>query len=1434
MDSIRSSSPPGMYICMADKIYNRSSFNRPPRIQNNLRPVEIDVPAPPIKPDDVARNLLMALLPMSSFLVMGLFYALIFSGGSGGLGWLYAIPMLFIALFTFVVSYVTFGEQKYEQRQKWIKQIRDYHRLLDKKETRLLAARELQENLLSSKFESPRSLLQRAKDGAITIWERRKEDQDFLAFRLGVGETFSVINIKPPDPDLDSPDIRRAFNIYVEYKKIPNAPVVINLQDVGSVALVGPRSLTTALARSLIAQISVLNSPDDLHLYLFSSVIYYQTWMWMRWLPHTSLDHLGGRPSFMAFTKERSQELLASLSKLLDNARQAGEQTKQTEFKLSHSAILLFDNEVDVRSESIFWDFVKLGKSRGIYSVFICDKLEDAPSDCGGVIQLQGDPSASTKFTFSAVGADALKSQGKPDRLTLIEMDNLSHRLLPIIVRSVGRNSQIPTRVNFMQMHEGFMQMHKEYKDHKVNTIEDLRILELWMRTPGEDGLLPFKVPVGSATYKDPLMVNLSENNDGPHGLIAGTTGAGKSELLQTLVSSLALNHHPYFLNFMFVDFKGASTFGVFEKLPHTVGLISNLDKSSAGRALEALNTENLRRQKVLRDLELKEITDYHKRLMAGNKILDPTVDPLPHLFVIVDEFAQMASEMPEFLDRLNEIARVGRSLGIHLVLATQRPANVVKDEMRANLNFRICLRVQTIDDSRDMLRRPDAAYLPHDLPGRAYFQLGDAGALSQFQVAYVGAEYKPLSVETQKFDLYRVEYEEQTLIEDGYQVTRQKSEDVTTIARALVETMDGLYSSTPYKKMLPLLLPPLSTDTKVQDICANAGNKANGDTLNWKKYWTLDFSDKWNLKDKPENQMKRWDFQAPVGILDSLATHSQPPYYLNFLEKGGHVMAVGGAQSGKTCFLQALCYSLAVHYSPEQVNIYALGFSGKDLDVLEGLPHVGSVIDGNDFEKLGRLLRFLQNEMDRRKTIFSERGTKDVETYNKTNPPKMMPYICVLIDDFGSLKGLDYDDELEIVEKLLKLRMYGLYFIITGSQFSDIPSRMTNLIQHRIAFDLIDHSEYLMILGRLETLDFGTLPSGRCFVNIENPPMRCQIGLPPKQDEWDGIKREMKAAWRGEKPKPIRNLPSNMPLSEMLSKECETETICSVLGMDGDDLSSYWFDWKKTPHLLIGGAPQSGRTSLLQTVALSLADTYSPDEINFVLIDGSNSLECLYNLPHVIAVVSEEEGFVENIANLQTELEYRRENNEDLPNLPHIYVVIDDYDLLCDAFIGEGILSKLGKHVRRDSRLNFHFLISTLPENVARSTDMLMKQFKLSKNGVSLGNIDLYEDMGGKPTQAMRNEEFTEGRGYVFDRSIAKLVQFAYPDNKSFEIVFSRWLGSAKAGWKRQASPETIEEVRNNSEPVIRLDPQGSISPSHSYIDQDASLVRYNKQQGR
>ncbi|MCC6500909.1 MAG: hypothetical protein IT313_11645, partial [Anaerolineales bacterium] len=372
---------------MVDKIQN-NPFNRPPRIQDKFKPEEIDIPVPSLKPEETARNVLLMLLPMGSFLVMGLFYALTFSVGSAGRGWLYAIPMLGMALFTFVASFMTYGEQKHEQKQRWIKQQRDYHRLLDKKESRLIAGQSLQHSLLTHRFPSPSRLMLRVKNLQVDLWERRVEDADFLTFRLGEGNVPSAIPIKRPDPDNSSADIRRAYRIYAKYRTIPNAPVTIDLRELGSIALVGNRDNILPMSRAMLVQLATLNSPDDVSLYVFSSQSQYRTWKWLRWLPHTSEENVGGHPTFLAFTRRTNKQLITEISKNLDAMRQSRKEQEVVSSQLSAPAIVaLFDDEIDVRDEQVFHEILKNGHALGIFSILICERLEDVPSNCRAIIE---------------------------------------------------------------------------------------------------------------------------------------------------------------------------------------------------------------------------------------------------------------------------------------------------------------------------------------------------------------------------------------------------------------------------------------------------------------------------------------------------------------------------------------------------------------------------------------------------------------------------------------------------------------------------------------------------------------------------------------------------------------------------------------------------------------------------------------------------------------------------------------------------------------------------------------------------------------------------------------------------------------------------------------------------------------------------------------
>lgn len=1428
---------------MVEQIKN-NPFNRPPRIQDAFRPVEIDVPAPPAPPDEPARNLLLMILPMGSFMVMGLFYALAFRGGTGTSGWLYALPMIAMSIFTFISAFVMFGEQKHQQKQKTIKQLRDYHRTLDKKEARLIAGRNLQTELLYERFPSPEEIIRRVKKLEVSLWQRRKEDPDFLAFRLGLGETSSQVKIKNPDPDIISEQIRRAFGIYTKYRHLPETPVSIDLAALSSVAIVGRRNSTVPFVRALLTQVAALNSPDNVHVYLFSSERYYRIWQWLRWLPHTSASHVGGQPNFLAFKRDDNKNLLAQISKEIDDILQTSED-KTNPVQPATAYLMIFDDEYGVRDEPFFDQIMKRGKDHNAYSIILCENLEDVPSDCQSVIEL-----GRNNFEFSKVGSDGIKLSGIFDKVEFVEADNLAHRLTPISIRSLGQDARIPTKVNLLQVYQ-------------VNAIDSLGIDEKWRRIPEKDGLLPFSIPLGSETYSSPMVIHLAENKDGPHGLIAGTTGSGKSELLQMLVSTLAVEHHPYLVNFLLVDFKGASTFGVFEDLPHTVGLVSNLDKLSALRALEAIKAENTRRQIFLRENGVEDISEYHEKLYRLG-MLTRDWEPLPHLFIIVDEFAQMAQDMPTFLPELVATVRVGRSLGLHLILATQRPAGVVNDEMRANLNFRISLRVQTIDDSRDMLRRPDAAFLPSNLPGRAYFQLGDGGVPRQFQVARAGVPYEDLSEQAviDANQVFIIEYEKKTPVIDDKSRTvdvekddGKKQDDKPSIAKTLSEYMKERYAQSGYREMPPILLPPLpmpgnpEKELKVSALLEKADETSLASS-------DMKFT-RWDVEKNTWTSHRGYrDFKVPIGIIDSLATRSQPAQWIDFLNFGGHVMVVGGPQSGKTYFLQTLAYNIARGYDPSEVSMYVLSFAGREMEIVQELPHVGSVIQGNETEKLNRLLRYIRHQViEIRKHDFSRQRAKDLQEYNLSVPPEnRYPFICVMIDNFGELRNPEYDDQLTEIEKLIQVgRIYGVHFVITALQGNDIPYKISNLIQQRLAFNMADRNEYILLVGRPESLDFDALPKGRAFIS-GSPPMQCQIACPPSKSEWDLLKTSMTLTWNelnGARPHEIKELETRVFLSDLWEKSDSIgdKDLTGIVGIDGDSLEPFALNWKlQGPHFLLGGPSQSGRTAVLHAAVLSLTDRYSPDELWVVLMDGANgSLRFLKSLPHVIDWVTEEDGLARNIACLQAELTARRERStraqeqhRNLPQFPEIIFVIDDYDLTCEALdINDIILTKLGKHLRQDSDLGFHVIISVLSDNLQGAGDPLIKQLRLARAGISLSNVDTLEYLGGRSTHAMRQEELNEGRGYLVTRTGSRLIQFGLPDNKQgdlsiYERVAIKWKKFSRSKWATPATSEQIEQVRQDSAPAPRQKPASSVSGGKNLIDMDEALKRYIEQQRR
>lgn len=1383
---------------MPERIQTPNPYNRPPRAQITFRPIELEIPAPPVKPEEGVRNFLLSLLPVSSMLVMAVMYGLIYglrSNGAGGAGWIFALPMMLMGLVTVVSSLVLQGEQRHQQKMNAIRHLRDYHRALDKKEARLVAAQQLEINVLNSHYPELNETIHKVQTMQLDLWERRKEDTDFLHLRIGRGDIRSAMIIKPPDPDTVPNDLRRPFNIYTTYRQLQNAPVILPLSSFGSLGIVGKRRDSLQLANALLAQIATYHSPDDVAIYVFGSKNSYKELHWLRWLPHCSGEHIGGNPTRLAFSPEAKQRLMNDLVHSLDSNPEEGDVPREPDLY----RLVLVDRDANMQEDPGLASIIKNSILLRTSVIVLSDILENLPSDCHSVIQLN----SAKKFAFWKTGADSDRIEGWAETMDYQTADNLSHKLIPVAARSIGAFARIPSRVNLLQTYD-------------VQQIEGFRIRERWGQVPDKDGLLPFPVLVGNETRMNPLALHLAENRDGPHGLVAGTTGSGKSELLQTLVTAMAVEHHPYYLNFLLIDFKGGSAFQEFADLPHTVGMISNLDKASALRALEAIKAENIRRQAFLNAKGFKDILRYHERV-STLKVIPPDWEPLPHLFIIVDEFAQLAKEMPTFMPELMSLLRVGRALGLHLILATQRPAGVVTDDMRSNLNFRICLRVQNTEDSKDILRRPDAGLLPKDIPGRAFFQVGDGGTAHQFQTARVAVDYLALTKEQDSKDpiLYLLDDEEEIPLQVWDEKANQgDEEEINTqhyISNTLISEMKRLYEEMKAERHLRsmdmILLPPLSESLPFSDILQYLPGGWDGKT------WV--------------SSEERSSLRAVVGILDDLANRNQPPFWVDFQTRG-NLLVLGSPSTGKTTLLRTLICSLACQYTPSDLNIFVLSFAGKALGILKGFPQVGDVIVGGETEKLQRLLRHLNNELEVRKNLMGIKGVDSLAEFNRlVDAEDRLPSVVVMIDNFGELRDPDYMSELDEIVKLIENgRNAGIYLVCTFLQFGDIPHKVLNLVEQRIALNLTDKGDYSSFVGRPSSLAFDTMPAGRGFRN-GTPPMQFQIATTMVDEKNHGedqskpisitdLMEQMQNEWKPRRIAPeILTLPQRINLSTLFPQPKiihNTYSAPLILGRDGDTLGTFHIDWDKCPpHLLVGGPSQSGRTSVLQSIVLSITNTHTPDEAVIVLVDGTQtSLRRLKRLKHVIDWVTEEESLDLHLRHLIEELKKRREikrqlGDDESAQLPQrltrrIFFIIDDYDLTKEVLtIKDNLITTLSKHIRRDYDLNFHFILSCNAQSLARDLDPLVKQIKLLRGGISLVNHEAMENLGFKVTSAMRKQEFTEGRGYFISRNRVQLVQFAYPDDESLKNSLERWEDGPKAAWPDDLVLADQENLEND-----------------------------------
>lgn len=1292
-------------------------FHRSPRMIQELPKGEVNIPAPPQAPTPPSLSLFTIILPVVATLLG--FGVMIYYSKSNSMMYLgFSLPMMAAS---YIVAFYNYYTTKKNYREAMSKRENTYLSALQSLREQLEAFQQRQRDVLTQAHPPISGCLERVKRQARSLWERVPKDPDFLSLRLGLGRLPLTVSIKVPTPyTATEPDPLQnsAEELCKQACQVKNVPICLPLKVVGIAGLVGSRAAVLNLTRVLALQITTNHAPDEVKLVAIFPENEAAEWQWLRWLPHTWSEDRQIR--YLAQTKAEAHELLNHLYERMNYRKlQQGDS-----LPLPHYIFLLGNADL-LEKEALLPLLLTDGPSIGAYTLVTASSLKVLPKECQAIVEV-GEQRAKLIQTTPSLAEYPCKA----DQVSSHLAEQFARKLATLKLQSLGHSTEIPKKLPLLDLLD-------------IKRVEELDLARRWATSE------PYKTlaaPIGVRSGGEKLWFNLHERGHGPHGLVAGTTGSGKSELLQTMIAAQAVYYHPHELAFVLVDYKGGGMSNAFAELPHLIGTITNLQGNLAMRALAALKGELLRRQALLSQVHVNHVDDYQRLHRKGQ-----APEPLPHLVIIVDEFAELKTELPEFMRELVSAVRVGRSLGIHLILATQKPAGVVDEQIWSNTRFRLCLRVERPEDSREVLKRPDAANLAD--PGRAFFQMGNDEIFELFQAALSTAPYDPE-------DTHAPDPNEIFVVTlDGKRHSLSKRPKVKRKAKlnqlqALVTYLQHSAAQQGLQRLKGPWLPPLPERLFLSEV--------RGGPQGWAgQHW------------QPGN---RW-LEPILGMKDHPAQQAQDPLTVN-LGKEGHLAVYGAPGSGKTTLLQTLVLSLALDHSPEDVHIYIMDFGGRMLSIFEALPHVGGVVLADQAEKVQRLLKFLLQELEKRKELFAEVGVSTLLAFRSADP-RNLPALVLLLDNYPGFINT-YPDAEDMLAKIAREGgNLGVHIILTATSYSAVRLKTGGNISMAVALQLTDRSEYHVAVGRTQGLEPAPFP-GRGLIK-GTPPLEFHTALPsPGETEVErtqALKQGMASlsqGWQGSRAKAIPALPEVLPLAELLGQHCpkvaNQGTFSVPLGLDVEELEPVYLDLQEGPFFLIAGSVESGKTSLLQTWALALAETYAPEQLQLYLVDFYRTLSPLDRLPQVQAYVRENEQLSDMVDRLAEQLNERRlaleeARNKDpllndrtfLSQFPALVIVMDDCDSVHKQNEYGAVKDKLEQMVRRERGMGVYILAAGNNSNLDKVYDGWLKSMRELKTGFLLGS--------GEYSQSLLNirlslEEsgrtWPPGRGYYGRRGRA------------------------------------------------------------------------------
>jgi S-DNA-T family DNA segregation ATPase FtsK/SpoIIIE len=1269
---------------------------------------------------------------MMGFMPMGLgaaFMVLLFSTAKGSTETYLISGMMGTSMITMGATQLTRAGGNRNRRTR--AERRDYLRYLAQLRKQAVEAGDQQRTAMLWDNPDPRELWPVV--GGPRLWERRAGHEDFGRVRIGLGSRRAALEFIPPatkpvedlEP-LSAVSLRRFIRAY---QNVSDLPVTLATRNFTSIELAGEAGPALGLVRAMIAQLVTFHSPDELRIAVLAGEAQWPEWEWVKWLPHNAHPREEDEAGPLRLIACNYDDLLTLLGPTFDERpdHEAAAVPGVTE-----PLVVIVAHAVAIPTGSRL-------AGVGMRNVVLLD-VTGAMTGGPKVLRLT---TTGSKVEYPVGDGTA---SATIDVLSVAGATNLARQIAPMRTGGTLDLSDKPLETDF-----------------ELTALLGIRnprgfdVGAKWRPRAVQSARL--QVPIGVTEDGEVVELDLKESAQGgmgPHGLLIGATGSGKSELLRTLIIGLAATHSSEVLNFVLTDFKGGATFLNMDRLPHTSAVITNLagELELVDRMQDALNGEVIRRQELLRESGYASLFDYEKARAGGANLT-----PLPVLLVVVDEFSELLASKPEFIELFVTIGRVGRSLGMHLLLASQRLDEGRIHRVEGHLSYRIALRTFSSMESRSVIGSAAAYELPAK-PGNGYLKM-DTVNLVRFKAAFVsgpcpetpvgdGSAGQLATGDVTVFGLDQgIPSRQEAVVPEEAPTPEAEAPGEET--DSLLEVLIDRLAAEPAPPARQVWLPPLDDSPSLDHLLPGIVPDA-------------------------DRGMVAPDFRAggalrvPLGMVDRPYEQSRELLIADLSGADGHVGVAGAPQTGKSTMLRTLIMALALTHTPQEVQFYYLDFGGG-LASTAGLPHVGSIATRLDRDRVVRTVAELMQILERREQVFTELGLESMAAYRakRASGEVTDPYgdVFLVVDGWGTLRADFEVVETKVGELLARGLSFGVHVIAAAVRWSEFRTRVRDLMGTKFELRLGDPIE-----SEIGARKAGTVPhqAGRGLTKSGHH-FLCGLprldGMSTTEDMTAATKDavlEMDTFWRGPRAPDVRMLPLSLPAGRLPAPDGDMR---ACLGWDEQRLEPVWHDFGRIPHLMVFGDGETGKTNVLKLIVKAITTRYSPAEARIALGDPGRELLGLVPQPYRIGFAVDTETLADLSANAAVSMGKRlpgpdvspeRLEKRDWWQGPQLFMLIDDYDLLASGGSQGGPMTPMAKVLGQAGHIGLHIVIARSSSGAMRAMmdPMLRRMWELGSPALLLS----YPKEEGKFLGEAKPRTLPAGRAQLVTRRDIKLIQ--------------------------------------------------------------------------